>query len=175
MTFAVPRSGTAPAPPFLVECAHGAGHPGGSSGIFRFARTIPTRSNRLVRRACALRRARSQQDLDAGWFQDRGETVISASSTTRTSDSDFFGNADKAWAINLGGDLRVSTRVVERLRAAGLAVEPHAESYSYGRFAELQDPEGNHVSCESVNAAVGRTGRPAGQVAPRSLGTNRAR
>ena len=45
-----------------------------------------------------------------------------------------------------------STRIVERLRAAGIAVEPHAEPYPYGRFAELQDPEGNHIQLWEPNA-----------------------
>ncbi len=37
--------------------------------------------------------------------------------------------------------------------AAGIEVEPHAEEYPNGRFAELADPEGNHVQLWEPNAA----------------------
>ena len=43
--------------------------------------------------------------------------------------------------------------MVERLRDAGIAVEPHADSYPNGRFAELADPEGNEVQLWEPNAA----------------------
>lgn len=35
--------------------------------------------------------------------------------------------------------------MVARLTAAGIAVEVDPETYAYGRFAMLQDPEGNPV------------------------------
>ncbi len=44
--------------------------------------------------------------------------------------------------------------VVARLRAAGIAVEPHPEPYPNGRFAELDDPEGNHIRLWEPNAAA---------------------
>lgn len=47
--------------------------------------------------------------------------------------------------------------MVERLRTAGVAVEPHAETYPYGRFADLEDPEGNRFSFGSRT----RSPRPA--------------
>ncbi len=84
---------------------------------------------------------------DPGWFQDRGETVFAAFSQ----DSDYFGAPDRSWAINLRVD--DLDAIVECLRAAGIAVEPHADSHPNGRFAELQDPEGNHVQLWEPNAA----------------------
>ena len=35
--------------------------------------------------------------------------------------------------------------MVAQLRAAGIEVEVDPESYDYGRFAQLVDPEGNPV------------------------------
>jgi len=47
--------------------------------------------------------------------------------------------------------------MVEQLRAAGVAVQPHAEGYPNGRFAELVDPEGNHIQLwEPNDASVAR-------------------
>ncbi len=83
---------------------------------------------------------------DPGWFQDRGETVLAAFSP----DSDSFGAPHKSWMINFRVD--DLDRIVARLRAAGLAVEPHAEPYPNGRFAELEDPEGNRIQLWEPNA-----------------------
>jgi glyoxylase I family protein len=35
--------------------------------------------------------------------------------------------------------------MVQQLRAAGTSVEIDPETYSYGRFAQLSDPEGNPI------------------------------
>jgi len=84
---------------------------------------------------------------DPGWFQDRGETVFTAIDP----DSSMPGSPEKSWAINFRiDDLDV---MVERLRAAGIAVEPHEDEYPNGRFAELADPEGNRIQLWEPNAA----------------------
>jgi predicted enzyme related to lactoylglutathione lyase len=85
---------------------------------------------------------------DPGWFQDRGETVFSAIAA----DSEMPGPAERTWAINFRVD--DLDGVVARLRAAGIEVEPHAEEYPNGRFAELADPEGNRVQLWEPNAAA---------------------
>jgi glyoxylase I family protein len=41
----------------------------------------------------------------------------------------------------------------DRGETAGLGVEPHAEAYPNGRFAELEDPEGNRIQLWEPNAA----------------------
>ena len=84
---------------------------------------------------------------DEGWFQDRGEAVVSAF----PEGSEMFGGGGRTWAINF----RVEDLdgMVARLRAAGVAVEVHAETYPNGRFAELADPEGNHVQLWEPNEA----------------------
>ncbi len=115
-------------------------------GGFFFRAHDPDALNRWYGEHFGIVKLESQSYEDARWFQDRGETVISAFAH----DSDFFGDADKSWAINLRVD--DLDAIVERLRAAGIAVEPHAEPYPYGRFAELQDPEGNHIQLWEPNA-----------------------
>ena len=89
----------------------------------------------------------SREYSDPGWFQDRGETVFSAFAH----DSDAFGAPDRTWKINF----RVTDLdgAVEELRAAGVRVEPHPVDYPNGRFAELEDPEGNRIQLWEPNAA----------------------
>ena len=84
---------------------------------------------------------------DPGWFQERGETVFSAID----SDSPMPGSPEKSWVINFRVD--DLNGIVERLRSAGIEVEPHREEYPNGRFAELADPEGNRVQLWEPNAA----------------------
>ncbi len=84
---------------------------------------------------------------DPGWFQDRGETVFFACEP----DSAMFGSPRHSWMINFRVD--DLDAMVAQLRAAGVAVEPHAEEYPNGRFAELSDPEGNRVQLWEPNAA----------------------
>ena len=57
-------------------------------------------------------------------------------------DTDYFGPTRPAFMINY----RVSNldRMLEQLRAQGIAVEK-IESYEYGRFAWITDPEGNRL------------------------------
>lgn len=84
---------------------------------------------------------------DPGWFQDRGECVFSAFAP----DSDAFGAEEKSWKINFRVDDLHG--IVERLRAAGVAVEPHPEPYPNGLFAELEDLEGNRIQLWEPNEA----------------------
>ena len=84
---------------------------------------------------------------DPGWFQDRGEAVLAAFSP----DSDTFGSRDKTWKINFRVD--DLDGMVERLRAAGIDVQAHADEYPNGRFAELAAPEGNRIQLWEPNAA----------------------
>lgn len=73
------------------------------------------------------------------WVQEGGPTVFAP----LPSDSDYFGNAEKNWMINFRvRDLR---SMVEQLRSAGIEVTVDPETYPNGRFARLQDPEGNPV------------------------------
>ena len=50
--------------------------------------------------------------------------------------------------------------IVQQLRAAGIAVEVDPETYPNGRFASLNDPEGNPIQLWQVGgtASEGRVG-----------------
>lgn len=84
---------------------------------------------------------------DDGWFQDRGETVIMAFDR----ESSVPGPPENQWAINFRVD--DLDGVVAQLEEAGIAVVPHAQEYPNGRFADLTDPEGNHVQLWEPNEA----------------------
>ena len=117
-------------------------------GGFFFRARDPDALNRWYAEHFGVLLLESRGYEDPGWFQDRGETVFSAFPEA----SDAFGAPDKSWIINF----RVTglDGVVARLRAAGIAVEPHPEPYPNGRFAELEDPEGNHIQLWEPNAAA---------------------
>lgn len=93
---------------------------------------------------------------DPGWFQDRGETVF----TALDPDSSMPGSPEKSWMINFRVD--DIDGMVERLKAAGISVELHSEDYPNGRFAELEDPEGNRIQLWEPNeASIARDPGPA--------------
>ena len=74
------------------------------------------------------------------WPQEAGNAVLAPFKA----DTDYW-STDKQWMINF----RVSALadLVERLQAAGIAVERRAEwdSPGSGRFARIVDPEGNAI------------------------------
>jgi predicted enzyme related to lactoylglutathione lyase len=74
------------------------------------------------------------------WQQEAGTTAFAPFPET----SDYFGpNAAKTWMINFR--VRSLDAMVAQLRAAGVSVEIDPQSYPYGRFARLYDPEGNRI------------------------------
>lgn len=80
------------------------------------------------------------QDQDTPpWQQQAGYTVF----TPFPKDTDYFGREEQQWMINF----RVSNLdlMVAQLRQNGIAVTVDTEVYSYGRFAHLNDPEGNPI------------------------------
>ena len=116
-------------------------------GGFFFRARDPDALNAWYARHFGVVELESRDYADPGWFQDRGETVFSAFSP----DSDAFGGPERTWKLNFRvADLDES---VADLRAAGVRVEPHAETYPNGRFAELEDPEGNRIQLWEPNAA----------------------
>ncbi len=116
-------------------------------GGFFFRARDPGALNRWYGEHLGVVMLESQTYDDPGWFQDRGETVFAAFSP----DSEMFGSPAKSWMINFRVD--DLDAMVERLRDAGVAVTPHAEAYPNGRFAELEDPEGNRIQLWEPNAA----------------------
>ena len=101
---------------------------------------------------------------DPGWFQDRGETVFTAIAP----DSSMPGSPEKTWSINFRVD--DLDAFVERLRAAGIEIEPHEKEYPNGRFAELADPEDNRIQLWEPNAAsIARDPGPSPVTSRRSI------
>jgi len=75
----------------------------------------------------------------APWHQDAGPTVFAPF----PADTDYLGEANQTWMINFR--VRDLTAVTAQLRTAGIEVEIDAEEYPTGRFARLNDPEGNPI------------------------------
>jgi glyoxylase I family protein len=73
------------------------------------------------------------------WTQEAGPTVFAPF----PKDTDYFGNPTQVWMINFR--VRNLEAMVAQLRAAGIAVHFDPEQYPNGRFARLNDPEGNPV------------------------------
>ena len=76
---------------------------------------------------------------DPVWTQQPGPTSF----TPFPEKTSYFGDPSKQWMINFRvADLE---RMAEQLRAAGIAIKVDAPISPYGRFARLQDPEGNAI------------------------------
>jgi predicted enzyme related to lactoylglutathione lyase len=73
------------------------------------------------------------------WSQEAGETAF----TCQPYAIDQFADPSRNWSINF----RVADLdgMAEQLRAAGTEVRIDPETYEYGRFASLADPEGNPI------------------------------
>ena len=71
------------------------------------------------------------------WRQEGEATVFAPFKT----DTKYFGRPTQQWMINFR--VRDLDAMVAQLKRAGIAVEVDAEVYPNGRFARLQDPEGN--------------------------------
>jgi predicted enzyme related to lactoylglutathione lyase len=74
------------------------------------------------------------------WHQEAGPTVFAPFGTEHWG-SPYLGPT--GWGINFR--LRDLDAMVAQLRAAGIVVDVDEEVYPNGRFAQLQDPEGNAV------------------------------
>ena len=58
-------------------------------------------------------------------------------------DTKYFGSSGQTYMINYRVD--DLDGLLAQLAASGVAVNPHREDYSYGRFAWITDPEGNRL------------------------------
>jgi len=73
------------------------------------------------------------------WWQEAGPTVFAPF----PEDTEYFGNKNQGWMINFRvEDLEA---MVAQLRASGIEVAVDPEVHPNGRFARLQDPEGNPI------------------------------
>jgi len=75
----------------------------------------------------------------SAWQQEAGPTAF----TPFGEKSGYFGDPSKMWMVNF----RVHDlgKMAAQLRAAEIEVEVDPQSYPYGRFARLHDPEGNPI------------------------------
>jgi glyoxylase I family protein len=79
------------------------------------------------------------KDGETAWQQEAGTTAFTPFPET----SKYFGDPQKVWMLNFR--VRDLDKMAAQLQAAGIAVKIDPESYPYGRFARLQDPEGNPI------------------------------
>ena len=78
-------------------------------------------------------------DGETSWQQEAGATAFTPFKET----SDYFGDPQKVWMLNFR--VRDLDKMAAQLQAAGVSVKVDTESYPYGRFARLHDPEGNPI------------------------------
>ena len=76
---------------------------------------------------------------ESAWQQEAGTTAFSPFPEK----SNYFGDPNKVWMMNFR--VRDIDKMVAQLRAAGIEVKIDPQSYPYGRFARLHDPEGNPI------------------------------
>ena len=58
-------------------------------------------------------------------------------------DTNYFGEGSQQAMVNFRVD--DLDKMLERLAAANVVIDPNRMEFSYGRFAWIQDPEGNRV------------------------------
>lgn len=75
----------------------------------------------------------------APWRTEAGTTVFAPFKQ----DTDYFGDSRNQWMINFR--VRDIDAMAAQLRRNGVAVEVDPEVYPNGRFARLEDPEGNPI------------------------------
>jgi glyoxylase I family protein len=81
----------------------------------------------------------SSGEGESVWQQEAGPTAFTPFKET----SDYFGDASKSWMVNFR--VRDLDKMAAQLQAAGIAVKMDPQSYPFGRFARLHDPEGNPI------------------------------
>jgi predicted enzyme related to lactoylglutathione lyase len=73
------------------------------------------------------------------WRQEAGPTIFAPFPDT----TGYFGSRDRAWMVNFR--VRDLSAMVAQLRADGITVNLDPALYPNGRFARLEDPEGNPI------------------------------
>lgn len=76
---------------------------------------------------------------DSVWQQEAGPTVFAPFKET----SGYFGDPQKDWMVNFR--VRDLDKMAAQLQTAGIAVKVDPQTYPNGRFARLNDPEGNPI------------------------------
>ncbi len=76
---------------------------------------------------------------DSPWFQEAGPTVLQPFPMTTA----YFGTGGQSWMVNFR--VRDLDAMAAQLWAAGIAVQIDPQDYPNGRFARLEDLEGNPI------------------------------
>jgi glyoxylase I family protein len=76
---------------------------------------------------------------ETGWQQEAGTTAFTPFAET----SNYFGDPQKVWMLNFR--VRDLDKMAAQLQVAGIAIKIDPQSYPFGRFARLHDPEGNPI------------------------------
>ena len=79
------------------------------------------------------------KDGETSWQQEAGATAFTPFPET----TKYFGDPQKVWMLNFR--VRDLDKMAAQLQAAGIEVKVDPESYPYGRFGRLHDPEGNPI------------------------------
>lgn len=75
----------------------------------------------------------------APWHQESGPTVFNPFPES----TEYFGHPERRWMVNFR--VRDLEAIASQLRSAGVAIAVDPTTYPIGRFARLQDPEGNPI------------------------------
>jgi glyoxylase I family protein len=108
-------------------------------GGFFFRGRNPEALNEWYEQHLGVRKV-GQEYADGSWWQDEGPTAFASepreAQRTHTSEEYF-------WRINFR--VRDLDAMVAQLRSSGITVTVEESVYPNGRFAHLQDPEGNSI------------------------------
>jgi predicted enzyme related to lactoylglutathione lyase len=80
-----------------------------------------------------------QGEPTQSWHTEAGTTAFQPFKA----DTHYFGDMRLQWMINFR--VRDLDKMAAQLRANGVTVDVDPETYPYGRFAKLADPEGNPI------------------------------
>jgi glyoxylase I family protein len=75
----------------------------------------------------------------SSWQTEKGPTAFQPFSMT----SKYFGDANQMWMVNFR--VRNLDKMAAQLRSAGIEVTVDPQTYPYGRFARIHDPEQNPI------------------------------
>jgi glyoxylase I family protein len=127
------RSTAPPADPTPKEKVWGIG------GIF-FRANDPGALGQWYRDNLGINLTPSSHDMQP-WHTEAGVTVF-APFPQKTA-TDYFGSEAQMWMVNFR--VRDLDKIAVQLQSKGIAVKIDPVNYPHGRFARLQDPEGNPV------------------------------
>jgi glyoxylase I family protein len=121
----------------------------GIGGLF-FRASDPKALSEWYERHLGVTRTPASYSVEP-WRQEAGWTVFAPFQA----DTKYFGRATQQWMINFR--VRDLDAMVAQLTGAGITVEVDRQVYPNGRFARLQDPEGNPIQLWEPRNPAGPT------------------